>query len=97
MDLQRENAFWDVMNTLNDLDILQYVSILGSWAEYLYEDLFDDKYIGPSKQIDIIIYLNAIVALGFSLEMLTHPVVLASRFSSIRLYPDLKNKNLVLL
>ena len=60
MDKKRYNAFWDLINTLNDLGLLPYVSILGSWAEYLYEGIFDDDYIGPSTTRDIDIMYNNI-------------------------------------
>jgi len=60
MDKRREDAFWEVIDALNELGLLPYISVLGSWAEYLYESLFDEHYIGPSTTRDIDIMYNNI-------------------------------------
>ena len=36
MDIKREEAFNEVIDKLDELGLLPYVMIMGSWAEYLY-------------------------------------------------------------
>lgn len=34
---RQETAFWDIVHSLNELRLLPHLIIIGSWAEYLYE------------------------------------------------------------
>lgn len=44
MDINQENAFWETIDIFDKQDALEYVMIIGSWAEYLYQELFSDEY-----------------------------------------------------
>ena len=36
METKQEAAFWETIKAFDELGILKYVMIIGSWAEYLY-------------------------------------------------------------
>lgn len=50
---EQEDIFWDTMRVLNELDILENVVVMGSWAEYLYQDIFGKSYKPLLKTRDI--------------------------------------------
>ncbi len=68
LDEQRR-AFWDIINALHDARALEYVIVIGSWAEYLYQvsnifrirtslrtqdmDLLVPNINRPSERIDL--------------------------------------------
>ena len=59
MDKIQENSFNELLLKLNDLKLLPHLIIMGSWAEYLYCDLFDSNYKGMLKTRDVdIMYFN---------------------------------------
>lgn len=44
MNQEQQQAFWDTIKTLHEVDILPYIMLIGSWAEYLYPYLFDSEF-----------------------------------------------------
>jgi hypothetical protein len=42
----QRGAFWNVINTFHAAGALEYVIVIGSWAEYLYQE-FKYLYIWP--------------------------------------------------
>lgn len=59
MDKIQEDSFNELLLKLNDLKLLPHLIIMGSWAEYLYCDLFDNHYKGMLKTRDVdIMYFN---------------------------------------
>lgn len=60
MDIKREEAFNEVIDKLDELGLLPYVMIMGSWAEYLYSKcLFKNDYTNSLQTRDIdILYRN---------------------------------------
>ncbi len=44
MNQEQQQAFWDTIETLHELDILPYIMLIGSWAEFLYPYLFDSEF-----------------------------------------------------
>ena len=45
MEIRQEEAFWDTIKALDELDILKHVMVIGSWAEYLFPPLFNTDFI----------------------------------------------------
>lgn len=59
MTEKQQSVFWNIIRKFNELGILQYVVVIGSWAEYLYQDLFGDSYVASLKTRDIdFVYRN---------------------------------------
>lgn len=44
MDERQEKAFWEAIDVFELTGALPYVMVIGSWAEYLYTNLFTDGY-----------------------------------------------------
>lgn len=40
----KEQIFWNTLEILNNLELLPYVVVMGSWAEYLYSELLGTNY-----------------------------------------------------
>jgi hypothetical protein len=53
MHQEQEAAFWESIQTLDEVGILQHVMVIGSWAEYLFSDLFDTQYIPNIRTRDV--------------------------------------------
>lgn len=53
MDKRQEDAFWSIIKALDELDILQHVMIIGSWAEYLYPPLFETDFVPNLRTRDV--------------------------------------------
>lgn len=44
MNREQEQAFWDTIKVLSELDILPHIMLIGSWAEYLYASMFETEF-----------------------------------------------------
>jgi hypothetical protein len=44
MDINQESAFWETIKILDETDVLSYVMVIGSWAEYIYSYYFESNY-----------------------------------------------------
>ena len=53
MDSRQEQAFWDAINALDELKILEHVIIVGSWAEYFYPQFFETDFIPNIRTRDV--------------------------------------------
>ncbi len=53
MNREQEHAFWDTIKVLHELDILPHIMLIGSWAEYLYPNLFDTEFEPNIRTRDI--------------------------------------------
>ncbi len=53
MNKEQQQAFWDTIKTLHELDILPYIMLIGSWAESLYPYLFDSEFEPNIRTRDI--------------------------------------------
>lgn len=53
MNKEQEQAFWDTIKVLHDIEILSHVMLIGSWAEYLYPSLFDSDFEPNIRTRDI--------------------------------------------
>lgn len=53
MTKEQEQAFWDTIRVLNELEILPHVMLIGSWAEYLYPHLFESGFEPNIRTRDI--------------------------------------------
>ena len=53
MDKRQEDAFWETIKVLAELNILQHVMIIGSWAEYLFPPLFDTGFVPNIRTRDV--------------------------------------------
>lgn len=45
MTNEQEIDFWNTIESLNRLELLPNLVVIGSWAEYLYQDYFDTEYV----------------------------------------------------
>ena len=53
MRKEQENVFWKTIKAFNELGILQNIMIIGSWAEYLYPQLFETDFVPNLKTRDV--------------------------------------------
>jgi len=53
MNREQEQAFWDTIKVLHELDILPHIMLIGSWAEYLYPLLFESEFEPNIRTRDI--------------------------------------------
>lgn len=56
MNTRREGVFWDLIDVLDNAGFLPHIMIIGSWAEYLYVDYFNDDYVPNLKTHDIDVF-----------------------------------------
>lgn len=56
MNTRREGVFWDLIDVLDNAGFLSHIMIIGSWAEYLYVDYFNDDYVPNLKTHDIDVF-----------------------------------------
>jgi len=38
MDIEQEKEFWNIIEAFKAEGLLPYVMLIGSWAEYIYQD-----------------------------------------------------------
>ena len=50
---EQQQAFWDTIRVLHELDILPHVMLIGSWAEFLYPHLFESEFEPNIRTRDI--------------------------------------------
>lgn len=53
MNREQEQAFWDTIKVLHDLDVLPHIMLIGSWAEYLFSGLFETEFDPNIRTRDI--------------------------------------------
>ena len=53
MNKEQEQAFWDTIKVLHDLDILPHIMLIGSWAEYLFSNMFETEFDPNIRTRDI--------------------------------------------
>ena len=53
MNREQEQAFWETIKVLHELDILPHIMLIGSWAEYLYPLLFESEFEPNIRTRDI--------------------------------------------
>jgi len=53
MNKEQEQAFWDTIKVLQELDVLSHVMLIGSWAEYLFPALFETEFEPNIRTRDI--------------------------------------------
>jgi len=53
MNQNQEQAFWDTIRVLHELDVLPHIMLIGSWAEYLYPNLFETGFEPNIRTRDI--------------------------------------------
>ena len=53
MTKEQESAFWNTIKAFKELGILQNIMIIGSWAEYLYTDLFRTDFYPNLRTRDV--------------------------------------------
>ena len=59
MDTQQEDVFWETINTFDNVGLLRYVMIIGSWAEYIYSYYFMSDFTPSLRTTDLdLIYKN---------------------------------------
>lgn len=60
MTKEQEIAFWNTIRALNELGILQNIMVIGSWAEYLYTDLFKTDFYPNLRTRDVDLFYRNI-------------------------------------
>ena len=64
-ELERDEAFWKLIGALDRAGVLQHVMIIGTWAEWLYTDYFEqiagvgEVRVDIGKTHDIDVYLRS--------------------------------------
>ena len=53
MRVEQEEIFWKTIKIFQELGILKYIMLIGSWAEYLYPSLFETDFIPNLKTRDV--------------------------------------------
>lgn len=53
MTKEQENAFWQTINAFDEIGLLRYVMIIGSWAEYFYPSLFSTDFAANLRTRDV--------------------------------------------
>ncbi len=53
MTKEQENAFWQTINAFDEIGLLRYVMIIGSWAEYFYPALFETDFAANLRTRDV--------------------------------------------
>jgi len=53
MDIKQETAFWETIKAFEELGILKFVMIIGSWAEYLFPQLFTTEFYPNIRTKDV--------------------------------------------
>ena len=53
MNREQEQAFWDTIKVLHNLDVLPHIMLIGSWAEYLFSGLFETEFDPNIRTRDI--------------------------------------------
>lgn len=53
MTNEQEVDFWKTIESLNNLELLPNLVVIGSWAEYLYQDYFETEYIANIHTRDL--------------------------------------------
>lgn len=53
MTNEQEIDFWKTIESLNNLELLPNLVVIGSWAEYLYQDYFDTEYVANIHTRDL--------------------------------------------
>lgn len=53
MNKEQQQAFWGTIGVLHELNVLPYIMLIGSWAEYLYPYLFDSEFEPNIRTRDI--------------------------------------------
>lgn len=53
MDLRQKEAFWEMINMFEEIGLLKYVMIIGSWAEFIYIDVFKTEFVPNIRTRDV--------------------------------------------
>jgi len=53
MSNEQEKEFWDVIKIFSSMGLLPYVMIIGSWAEYIYQDYFESGFKANLRTTDV--------------------------------------------
>lgn len=56
MNSTREDIFWDLIDVLDKSGFLRNIMVVGSWAEYLYANYFEDNFLPNIRTHDIDVY-----------------------------------------
>lgn len=56
MNSPREDIFWDLIDVLDKSGFLRNIMVIGSWAEYLYANYFEDNFLPNIRTHDIDVY-----------------------------------------
>jgi len=59
MIAEQESVFWEIIETFDELTLLQYVMLIGSWAEYVYQHYYNSDYTANLRTRDVdFLYIN---------------------------------------
>jgi len=53
MIAEQEKEFWSIIETFKTEDLLPYVMLIGSWAEYIYQALFESGFKASLRTTDV--------------------------------------------
>ena len=67
---EKQIAFWKVINDLSEIGVLEHVAIIGSWAEYLYEFLYEG-FISNLKTKDVDVFYRNIRKPDIKLDLIS--------------------------
>jgi len=59
MIAEQESVFWEIIETFDEQTLLQYVMLIGSWAEYIYQHYYNSDYTANLRTRDVdFLYTN---------------------------------------
>ena len=53
VDKKQEELFWQTLKIFNEIGLAQHVMLIGSWAEYFYQDMFQTGFRPDIRTRDI--------------------------------------------
>jgi len=66
----QEKEFWDILETFKTEGLLQHVMLIGSWAEYIYQNCFESGFKANLRTTDVdFLYHNLRRPIGKSIDI----------------------------
>jgi len=68
---EQKTAFWDIIEVFNKEGLLPYIMIIGSWAEFIYQNYFSSDFIANLRTRDVdFMYYNLHKPKGVSIRII---------------------------
>ena len=68
--IAEQEEFWSIIETFKEEGLLPYVMLIGSWAEYIYQDYIESDFITNLRTTDVdFLYKNLMQPIGKKIEI----------------------------